>query len=184
MQLTTQRIARMAIMLALAVVLDYVSTFIPFLKMPQGGQASLGYIPLIILALVEGWLPALITSFLFTFLQWIYTPIYVVHWAQFFLDYPLPVVSMVLLTSFALFFKRPLTQFYTAAIFTLIGALLGFFFHVVAGVLFFAEYAGDTPVWIYSMVYNGGYMLVTTILNLIAVITLYPMTIRFRSRTN
>lgn len=181
MQLTTRRMARIAIMLALAIVLDYVSTFIPFLKMPQGGQATLGYIPLLVLALVEGWVPALIGSFMFTFLQWVYTPPYVVHWLQFLLDYPLPVILMVLITSFSLFYKRPLTQYYTAVVFTMLGSIVAYFLHVLAGVVFFAEYAGETPVWLYSFAYNGGYMLVTALVNLVAVITLYPIVIRYRS---
>lgn len=181
MKLTTQTITRIAILLALAVVLDYVSTFIPFLRMPNGGQASLGYIPLIILALIEGWWPSIIAALAFTFLQWIYTPVYLVHWFQFFLDYPLPVISIVVLPALSLVFKSLNNRFYMAIALTFVGAVIAFWLHVFSGVLFFAEYADESPVWIYSIVYNAGYMIATAAANIVGVSSLFHLSHRLKS---
>lgn len=180
MKLTTQTITRTAILLALAVVLDYVSTFIPFLKMPNGGQASLGYIPLILLAIIEGGWAALIGATAFTFLQWIYTPVYIVHWFQLFLDYPLPVIAMAVSPAAASLVRANKPRYYLAVVFTLLGAVIAFWLHVFSGVLFFAEYAEETPVWIYSIVYNAGYMIAIAAVNVTAVSSLYHLTRRFK----
>jgi len=45
--------------------------------------------------------------------------------------------------------------------------------HTIAGSVFFAEYAGDQNAWIYSIIYNGTYMLPATILTAIVGVLLF-----------
>ncbi|KHE71472.1 energy-coupled thiamine transporter ThiT, partial [Halobacillus sp. BBL2006] len=55
-----------------------------------------------------------------------------------------------------------------------IGSLLRFFGHFVAGIVFYGQFAPKgQPVWLYSLVYNGGYMLPAFILSAIIVSLLF-----------
>lgn len=62
-------------------------------------------------------------------------------------------------------------------IYIVLGALLGgtlrFISHLLAGVIFFKEYAGDDNVWIYSIIYNASYMLPATILTALVAVLLF-----------
>ena len=54
----------MAVYIALALVLDYISQLIPFLQMPQGGCINLAVIPVIISSYHLGWKKGLSVGFL------------------------------------------------------------------------------------------------------------------------
>ena len=45
--------------------------------------------------------------------------------------------------------------------------------HVLSGVVFFSEYAGDQNPWLYSILYNGGYLSIELIVSLIIIILLW-----------
>ena len=53
------------------------------------------------------------------------------------------------------------TRIVAGTIFAIIGRG---FMHVLSGAIFFAEYAGDANPWIYSIIYNGTFLSVETIL--------------------
>ncbi|PJO44138.1 energy-coupled thiamine transporter ThiT, partial [Lysinibacillus xylanilyticus] len=56
---------------------------------------------------------------------------------------------------------------------TVLAGFLRYAAHTIAGAVFFSEYAGDQNAWIYSIIYNGTYMLPATILTAIVGVLLF-----------
>src|ERR671914_545513 len=137
---------------ALAVALSFVLGLIVLFKMPFGGSISLEMIPLILLALRQGWRVGVVAGAAYGLHDLAIDP-YVVHPLQLLLDYPLAFGALGLAGLF-----KP----------TLRGAVLGatvavvarFACHFLSGVIFFASYApeGWNPLF-YSAAYNASYLL-------------------------
>ena len=53
---------------------------------------------------------------------------------------------------------------------SLIGGMLRFVAHLLAGVIFFKEYAGDQNPWIYSIIYNCTYIIPSIILTAVVAV--------------
>lgn len=147
-------IAEVGICVALAAVLNLV----PLFKLPQGGSVSLDMLPIFFLAFYRGPRLGILAGVVYGFVDYAIDPFFV-HPAQLILDYPLA-FGLVGLAGFL----RP-TSFIKVAAGTILGGLARFTAHFFSGVIFFASYApkGQSP-WLYSAVYNGSYMLVSTII--------------------
>ena len=87
-QLNAFRDTRVLTEAALAVALSFVLGFVVLFKMPYGGSVSLEMIPLILLALRQGWKVGVVAGAVYGLLDLAIDP-YVVHPVQFILDYPL-----------------------------------------------------------------------------------------------
>jgi thiamine transporter len=143
----TRVLTEAAIAVALAVVLGFFVLF----RMPYGGSVSLEMIPLILLALRQGWKVGVVAGAAYGLLDLAIDP-YVVHPVQFILDYPLAFGALGLAGLF-----KP----------TVRGAVLGataavlarFACHFLSGVIFFASVApeGWNP-YLYSAAYNAAYL--------------------------
>ena len=143
----TRVLTEAAIAVALAVVLGFFVLF----RMPYGGSVSLEMIPLILLALRQGWKVGVVAGAAYGLLDLAIDP-YVVHPVQFILDYPLAFGALGLAGLF-----KP----------TVRGAVLGATAAVLArfacpflsGVIFFASVApeGWNP-YLYSAAYNAAYL--------------------------
>ncbi|MFZ5814056.1 MAG: energy-coupled thiamine transporter ThiT [Bacillota bacterium] len=159
------RLVETAIMIALAVALSYVKLF----KMPQGGSVTLGsMVPIMLIALRHGAGWGVATGAIAGLIQYMLEP-YFVHPVQFLLDYPLAFAALGLA---GLAHGRP----FMAAAWLGPVALLGrFVAHVISGAVFFAEYApaGQSP-WVYSMIYNGSYMLPELVISGVLLMLLLP----------
>lgn len=132
-----------------AVALAYVLSEIKLFQMPQGGDVTAGgMIPIIFVALRHGTPTGLLAGLALGLLK-LFIGGYVVHPVQALLDYP---VAFALLGLAGLTPRQPWLG-------TLVGMFGRFVAHVLSGVVFFAEYAGDQNVWVYSIAYNGTYML-------------------------
>lgn len=135
-----------AIAVALTIVLSYLKVW----HLPQGGSVTLENVPLLLFALRNGWKPGILAGFIAGGLQ-VLSGGYVVHPVQGLLDYPMAFAALGVAGFFS---RRWMIPGVMAA-----GAVR-FFFHVLSGVVFFASYAPEgTPVWIYSLVYNGTFLL-------------------------
>lgn len=152
----TQILAEIAITVALSVVLNYIKIF----QMPYGGSVTLGsMVPVLLISFRRGPKIGIITGIIFGLVQmslsgWVYHPL------GMFLDYPLAFGVLGL----AGFLKnRPMIGVVTSMI-------LRFLSHFISGVVFFAMYAPPEmgPV-IYSIAYNGAYMLPETIISVILI---------------
>ncbi|MBB6454121.1 thiamine transporter [Salirhabdus euzebyi] len=174
-------LVEIAIFSALAYLLDELSGFLTGRFWPQGGSVSIGMLPIFIMAYRWGIKGGLLTGFLFGGLQlilgqpWIATPV------QAFLEYFVAFTVVGLAGVFAKQIQQGLlngnAKKWVSYIIlgTLIGGLLRFICHFVAGIVFFAEYAPEgTPVVLYSLGYNGGYMSISTGICIVLLFLLMP----------
>ncbi|MCG3086950.1 energy-coupled thiamine transporter ThiT [Sporosarcina cyprini] len=179
-----QLLLEVAILGALSFVLDNLTLF----KMPQGGSVTLSMLPVIIMAYRWGIVGGMLTGLLTGILQAIIGG-YVIHPVQAFLDYfgAYTFVGLAGVTFGWLNKSRKAGKkgSMAAAIIvgTVLGGLLRYMAHVIGGVVFFSEYAGDQPVWIYSLVYNGWYMIPSIIICAAAAVLLFTTAPRLIQRT-
>ncbi len=140
---------------ALSVALGFILSSLTLFKMPQGGSLTpASMFPILAYAWAFGPAPGIIAGFVYSLMQLI-QGIYIVHPVQFAMDYLLPFS----LLGFAAFSKKNLQ------LGIIIGCFARFLSHYFSGIIFWAEYAPEgQPVWIYSLLYNGSYMLPETII--------------------
>ncbi|KKK80582.1 hypothetical protein LCGC14_2822040 [marine sediment metagenome] len=152
-KLDAKTIAQVGITVALAVVLN----LMPVFKMPQGGSVSLDMVPIFFLAFYRGPMVGILAGAVFGLVDYTIDPFFV-HPAQLILDYPLA-FGLVGIAGFV----RGNTPI-SVATGVILGGTARFFAHLISGVIFFASYAPKGQnVWLYSAVYNGSYMLVSTL---------------------
>lgn len=171
-------IIEVAIFTALAIVLDN----IPFLKFKiwaNGGSVSLSMIPVFIVAFRWGLLGGLLSGFLFGILKLIFGPT-VFEFRQALVDYTIAFTGLGLAGIFATKIKDAITNNKNVMVFgyitlgTLIGSLVRFLAHFYGGIVFFGHYAPEgQPVWLYSLLYNGSYMLPSFIICSIGIYLLF-----------
>lgn len=65
---------------------------------------------------------------------------------------------------------------------TLLACVVRFLCHFISGVTVWASYAGDMPVWLYSLTYNATYMIPETIVSVIGAV-LVCLILDFRTPT-
>jgi thiamine transporter len=175
--MTTTR-TRALVEISLTVALATVLSFVKLWRMPYGGDVSLEMLPVLVLALWRGWRPGVIAGSLYGVVALMFGPV-VVHWAQFALDYPLAYGVVGFAGAFARMSRgadgrvRRHTGWITAGVMT--GASIRFVAHFVSGLVFFGSYAPEgQPVWLYSLLYNGSYMLPATVLCAVAAAIIVP----------
>ncbi len=161
------------VMIALASILSMIKVY----EAPFGGSVTAGsMIPIIIVALRWGTLRGLFVGIIYGILQAVIDP-YVVHPVQFLLDYPIAFGVL----GIAGLFRFSITKTSKSNTFEYLSITLGVFIavvgrlisHVLSGVVFFSEYAGEQNPWIYSILYNGGYLSIELLLSLIIIIVLW-----------
>ena len=150
-------------MVALAGVLHFISGFIPFLEMPQGGRVTLAaMVPVLFVALRRGPRVGILAGIAFGLVVLVLEP-FIYHPVQVLLDYPLAFGSLGL----AGFFRK----------FPVIGVAVGiggrFLCHFVSGLVFFASYApsGMDPA-LYSAIYNAWYLIPELIISAAVIVVL------------
>ena len=135
-------------------------------KLPFGGSVTLvSMLPIMVFAYVYGIKKGLIVGLVYGLLQALQDP-FIVHGAQFLLDYPIAFA----MTGFAGILSKwkridnlPQIKF---AISAFIGGGLRYVAHVLSGVFAFGAYAldaGAENIWTYSIIYNT-YVLIDVIL--------------------
>ncbi|MBO4962179.1 MAG: energy-coupled thiamine transporter ThiT [Clostridia bacterium] len=147
----TRAIAFAGITIAISFVLSYIKLW----EMPQGGSITLvSMLPIMIFAYVYGCKKGVLVGAIYGLLQAIQDP-FIIHPAQFILDYPLA-FSMVgfvgLLKDFNFLNNLQQIKF---AIGGVICGLLRYISHVLSGVFAFGAYApSGQSVLTYSLIYN------------------------------
>ena len=174
---TTLFIVEVAIFTALAYLLDFLANILSLRIWPQGGSISIAMVPIFLMAYRWGIKGGLLSGFLLGLLQFIlgYSQIYTL--LQGFIDYFVAFTAVGLAGVFAGLVKNALNQnkkgkWMTYAILgAFLGSALRYLCHVVSGIAFFGEYAPKgQPVAIYSLLYNGTYMLPSFIISAIIVV--------------
>jgi thiamine transporter len=164
MKFDTKKITFTAMMIALALMFEIFSTFI--LPLPQGGNVSVVAIPLLILGYYYGLPTAMLGGVIVGISQGLFVPPFIVHPAQYVLDYVLPFAFMGMGTIFIKL--NPSKENIMLSLGILLSISLRYISHVISGTLFFAEYAGDQLPIIYSLIYNISYIGPTLIITLIS----------------
>lgn len=165
---TTRALAYGGMAIALATVLSLIVVW----KMPQGGTiTAASMLPLIFFALAFGVRWGILAGSVFGGIQLLLPGAFLVHPVQVVLDYPLAFAALGLAGLFALpaakraespellrrVARLPL---FAPVLGTLLAMTARTLCHVLSGVVFFASYAPEgQAVWLYSLVYNGAYML-------------------------
>lgn len=145
-----------ALMVGIATILSFIKLF----EAPYGGSVTLGsMVPILLYSLRNGAAKGITAGVAYGFLQLVIEP-YVVHPVQLILEYPM---AFGLLGLAGLFGKN-----YWAGV--TIGILGRFISHFLAGVIFFGSYAPEgMNAVVYSLVYNGAYLLPELAISLLAV---------------
>ena len=165
-----------AIMLALALVLNLLSKSI-FANLPQGGSISLAMFPLLLIAHRWGWGYGLLTGLCYGLLDMLLDGGYAWGWQSILLDY------LVAYTALGLggFFRGKAWGMFPCVV---LGSLGRFAVHYVSGVTLYRiieptgieGFGVFTDPHLYSLVYNGVYMLPNMVIAVVITALLYvPM---------
>lgn len=158
-----------AIMVALAQILGYVK----LMELPNGGSLTPATFPIIFFAVRWGLGPGLLSGFCFGLLQMIFDSAYAWGWQSILLDY---LVAFTPLGLAGLFKGKKWGVFAGTAV----GCAARFVVHYISGITIYkilvpTEVLGfvfSNP-YLYSLAYNGSYMLPNTILALAIAALLY-----------
>ena len=156
-------------MVALATLLSFISLY----HLPQGGDVTaFAMLPIILMSFRGGPKVGFITGFVYSLVQLLlglqnvmYCPTLISQIACILLDYIIPYSCLGLACVFAKPFKNKVLGL---SVSILIVCLFRFLCSFLSGILLWGAYAPPgQPVWLYSLVYNGSYMLPETILTII-----------------
>ncbi len=152
---TTKSVSYAAVCVAMSFALSYLRV----VKMPQGGAITIAsLLPLMIYAYAFGVKKGILAGTVYGILQAVQDT-YILHPAQFILDYPAAFACIGLAGIFASFTKwdkYPQVKFLIGAIVAGIGR---FIMHFISGIFAFGTFAPEgTPVAIYSLTYQALYV--------------------------
>ncbi|GHU71909.1 hypothetical protein AGMMS49992_06780 [Clostridia bacterium] len=139
---------------ALCVALAFVLHCVKLFSMPQGGSVTpASMLPILAFAYYFGLAPGVLAGVAFGLLNLLYSPDILSFW-QVMLDYP---IAFGILGLAALFRGWRDDGGFLVGI--LVGVVGRFICAILAGVVFWYEYAGAQNPLIYSIIYNGSYLL-------------------------
>ena len=174
---TTKKITVSALMIALATVLMWVSKLIPAPWM-QGGSVTLAsMVPVITVGILLGTKWGLFASVAYALLQMMfgfYPPP-----TQTFFNFALVVLldyifAFGVLGLSGLFYKMLGNKYFAIPISAFIVTLLRYICHIFSGILIWGVYAGEgQSVLIYSLLYNGSYMIPEIIISTVVTALLF-----------
>ena len=166
---TTRMLTEAAMMVALAQVLSYVKLG----EAPNGGSITPAMLPILLYAVRWGAKPGMLAGFVFGLLQLIFDGAYAWGWQSMLLDYLVAFTPRGL----AGLFKGKKGGIFAG---TALGCAARFAVHFVSGVTIYrivapTEFLNRTyssPA-LYSLIYNGSYMLPNTLIALVLAAVLY-----------
>lgn len=157
-----------AIMVALATALSYVK----LLELPQGGSVCIGMLPLFLFCYRWGWKQSFLATFAFGLLQLIFDGAYAWGPTSMLLDYLLAYGVLGIAT----FFRKLNGGLYIGAV---AACLARFAVHFLSGITIYRIYTPTevfnttfTNPYLYSAVYNGGYIVIDLALCLVILLLL------------
>ena len=157
---------------ALLVALGFVLSYFTLFRMPQGGSVTpFSMLPILMIGLRHGPKWGLAGGFVYAGLQML---------QQF---WPPPTgtaagyVAVVMLDYVAAFTVLGLSGFFKGKRYGLLFAaplciVLRFVSHFISGIIVWGIYAGELPVWLYSLTYNGSYMGIELVLTMVVGVVL------------
>lgn len=159
---TTKKLTNSAIMIALSLVLSFCAVF----KAANGGDVTIGsMVPVIIISFMYSTKWGIFTSFVYTVLNMIFKQVVTTLPTEGFGAYALMIILDYVLAfgvfGLAGFFYRLMgSKKWAMPVSAAIVTFLRYLCHFASGIILWGSYAPEgQPVWIYSILYNGGYML-------------------------
>lgn len=165
----TRDLVLIAMFSAMYVVLEYFSTVVPLLPMPQGGSIGLSGIAIMMAAYTMGFGKGLIVALLGVGVSALFDPWTIYHWVQIFFDYPLAYGAY----AFCVFVPTLNYKNFSLPFGVLFANFIRFMAHNLSGWIFFAEFYPNNMIW-EVMVYNATYMVPTAIFGFIIMGILLP----------
>ena len=169
----TRTLVECALMIAVGTVLGKISIF----SMPYGGSVTLlSMLPFVLVSFRHGVKWGLFTGFVNSLLQMLLgfyappAPGLLPLVGMILLDYVLAFTLLGLAGAFAKPFRNRLVG---VAVGTAAVCLIRYLCSFLSGVLIWGNLSDGLPAWIYSLTYNGSYMLPEAILTVVAVVLLY-----------
>ena len=139
----------------ICVAMSFALSYIKLWDMPSGGSITLvSLLPLSIYAYIFGAKKGVFVGFVYGVLQAVQDP-WIIHPAQFLLDYPVAFAAIGLSGTFSQIKKLerfPQVSFVLGGI---LGGSIRFLSHLLSGVFAFEAYAKGLNPWIYSLAYNS-----------------------------
>lgn len=171
----TKKLTLAGMFIALATVLSFIKLF----NMIYGGSVTAGsMVPIILFSLMcdfkWGIIQATIYGLIQLMLGWYAPP------AQTFASFVLVILLDYVIAFGILGLSGAIARkigggLIAISIGTLTSLFIRFLCHFASGILIWHSYAPPgQPVWLYSLLYNGGYMLGETVITLFAVLLIYP----------
>lgn len=145
---------------AVCIAMSFALSYLRIVKMPQGGSITIAsLLPLMIYSYMFGTRKGVFAGFIYGILQ-AFQDTYILHPAQFLLDYPVAFACIGLAGMFAQtkkLEKYPQIQFALGAI---VAGICRFIMHFLSGMFAFGMWAPEgQPVWLYSLSYQAAYVL-------------------------
>lgn len=140
---------------AICIAASFALSYIRIVHLPQGGSVTLvSLLPLMLFSYMFGVRKGVCAGIVYGLLQAMQDP-FLIHPAQFLLDYPVAFAAIGISGMFAKFKnlqKLPQVKFALGGV---VAAVIRFISHVLSGVFAFSEYSTLDNVWAYSMAYNS-----------------------------
>ena len=171
----TRILVEAALMVALAVLLNMIKVY----TLPTGGSITAAAMaPIVLLSVRRGWKWGLLGSGATALLQMLMDGVLVPAGeglGQFvgvlLLDY---ILAFMVLGLAGLFAKPMGQRAFAVPVASCCVTLLRYLCHFTSGIVLWGAYAPEgTPVWLYSLTYNGSYMIPETIITALVVTILY-----------
>ena len=165
----TKNITLCAVMIALATGLSLVPLYIA----PFGGTVTLGsMVPLVLVCvMIRDYRWSVLTCFAYSLIQMLTgftappTKTFLAFSEVVLLDYVVAFTVISVANPISKLFKNKILGIAVGSVAALSGRFLC---HFASGILIWSMYAENLPVWLYSLLYNGGYMLPELIITTIA----------------
>lgn len=161
---STRMLVEAGAMIAMAQILSYLKIY----ELPNGGSITAGsMVPILIFAIRWGMKPGLLAGIAYGIFQFLLGGSYAIHPVSIILDY---------LAAFGLLGLAGISP--KNLLGTMFGVFLGVFGRfaasVISGATIWAAYAPETMnPWVYSILYNGSYMLPELVISIVLVSLLY-----------
>ncbi|MDD3412153.1 MAG: energy-coupled thiamine transporter ThiT [Eubacteriales bacterium] len=170
---------------ALCIALSFVLSAVRLYRMPQGGSVTpAGMLPIMLFSYSFGVAPGLLAGAAFGLLDFLQDG-YVIAPIQFVLDYIIAYAMCGLAGVLRGRVKKGANERVAFGVGVVLGSFMRFACAVASGVIFFSEYAegsGYSPL-VYSIVYNGSYMLPNMLICLVLGVLIAPQLCRMIRRS-
>lgn len=171
----TQKLSLAGILIALATVLSFVKLF----DMPNGGSVTAGsMVPILLFSMMADFKWGIIQACIYGIIQmmigWYAPP------AQTAVSFIIVVLLDYIVAFGVLGLAGPISRKlgdkpWSVMVASFVALFLRFLCHFATGILIWNSFAPEgQPIWLYSLLYNGGYMLFETIISMVLILLIKP----------